>query len=99
MTSRDFCYWLQGYFEIEKTRTSTLGALGEDQVKCIADHLALVYVHEIDPSFGGSLEQAKLDAVHAGVSKEELAAAIEEAIRKIPKPPQHRDTGSLVMKC
>ncbi len=42
MTSRDFCFWLQGYFELgNKTLTG-------EQVEMIQDHLNLVFVHEID---------------------------------------------------
>jgi hypothetical protein len=64
MTSRDFCYWLQGYIEIEKERAGAIGMLGEGQVQCIAKHLALVFVHEIDPSAGPPEHQAKLNEIH-----------------------------------
>jgi hypothetical protein len=66
MTSRDFCYWLQGYLEIVGARdaTATPNALNENQVRCVHAHLAMVFVHEIDPSMGGPKEQAKLDALH-----------------------------------
>ena len=96
MTSRDFCYWLQGYFEIEKKRAGEIPMLGAEQVQCIAEHLALVFVHEIDPSAGDGVEQAKLNAVHAGVSKEDVQSAIKEAISKLPKP---APPGGLVMRC
>lgn len=46
MTSRDFCYLLQGYFELTGTdRTLPLSA---EQVAIIKAHLAMVFVHEID---------------------------------------------------
>ena len=67
MTSRDFCYWLQGYFEIaEKIPTPADGfdGLNSAQTAAIKRHLAMVFVHEIDPSFGGPEKQAKLDAAH-----------------------------------
>ena len=48
MTSRDFCYWLQGFFEIASVNVENLN---ETQVKQIRAHLALVFRHEIDPSF------------------------------------------------
>lgn len=69
MTSRDFVYWLHGYFEIaEKVpmppEPHGIGYLSVDQVRCIRAHLAMVFVHEIDPSFGGPEKQAKLDEVH-----------------------------------
>lgn len=67
MTSRDFCYWLQGYFEISK-QISLDGQpiLTDAQVVNIEKHLALVFIHEIDPSAGGPAEQAKLNAAHSG---------------------------------
>ena len=70
MTSRDFCYWLQGYFEIgdkvpQPPEPHGGYGLNGDQLECIKRHLAMVFVHEIDPSFGGPEKQAKLDAAHA----------------------------------
>lgn len=59
MTSRDFCYWLQGHFEIADTNK-----LSESQVKMIKRHLALVFKHEIDPSYGGN--PSELQAIHDG---------------------------------
>jgi hypothetical protein len=60
MTSRDFCFWLQGHFEMEVNR----GPLTGEQVECIRNHLALVFKHEIDPSMGPPAHQAALNAVH-----------------------------------
>lgn len=60
MTSREFAYWLQGYFEIAKPTTADA-----QQLAMIKAHLNLVFVHEIDPSYGGPTEQAKLNAIHA----------------------------------
>jgi hypothetical protein len=50
MTSRDFVYWLQGYFEIldPKNQGSAL-PIGPLQAQCIREHLALVFQHEINP--------------------------------------------------
>jgi hypothetical protein len=64
MTSRDFCYWLQGYFEINAS-AATYPELSTEQVDCIRKHLALVFVHEIDPSAGPPEHQAVLNAVHS----------------------------------
>ncbi len=62
MTSRDFCFWLQGYFEIkEDTGYHDLSA---DQVEIVKKHLALVFKHEIDPSMGGKDHQKELDDIH-----------------------------------
>jgi hypothetical protein len=60
MTSRDFAYWLQGFFEIAQPETATA-----EQVDMIKQHLAMVFVHEIDPSHGGPAHQSKLNAIHS----------------------------------
>lgn len=59
MKSRDFCYWLQGYFEINGGTK-----LEPHQVDCIKRHLGLVFAHEIDPSMGPQEHQQTLNAVH-----------------------------------
>ena len=64
MTSRDFCYWLQGYLEINAADVNPTKGLGPTQVECVAKHLALVFKHEIDPSAGSAAHQAILDAIH-----------------------------------
>ena len=56
MTSRDFCFWLQGFFEIAKPMQ-----LGPNEIELIEKHLKLVFVHEIDPS----MPNPKLDKIHA----------------------------------
>jgi hypothetical protein len=60
MTSRDFAYWLQGYFEIHGKADS----LTPEQVEMIKRHLALVFQHEIDPSFGDEQVQQMLNNMH-----------------------------------
>lgn len=49
MTSRDFCFWLQGYLEITGAG-GVGGTMSDQQVACIQRHLGLVFTHEIDPS-------------------------------------------------
>lgn len=67
MTSRDFCYWLQGYFEITAIRAGKFeGNIGEDEIACIRNHLAMVFKHEIDPSMGDAAHQAALSHAHQG---------------------------------
>lgn len=83
MTSRDFCYWLQGFFEL---RPEGDGGVTAGQAKLIQQHLAMVFIHEIDPSAGGSAHQEKLNDAHPGMSKEDVAKSIEEAFSKLPKP-------------
>lgn len=62
MGSRDFCFWLQGYFEIQGDPK----AMSKEQVAVVQNHLALVFKHEIDPSIGPPAHQVELNAVHAG---------------------------------
>lgn len=59
MTSRDFVYWLQGFFEISNTETVT-----PEQTKIIKNHLNMVFKHEIDPSMGDEKHQQELNELH-----------------------------------
>jgi hypothetical protein len=61
MTSRDFAYWLQGFFEIAKPET-----ISAEQLTMIKNHLAMVFKHEIDPSFGDKKHQSILSQLHEG---------------------------------
>jgi hypothetical protein len=62
MTSRDFCYWLQGFFELRDTGSLVMTP---QQVEMVQRHLALVFKHEIDPSQGPPEHQAELNAIHS----------------------------------
>ncbi len=59
MTSRDFCFWPQGYFEV--SGAETLDAKATEAVK---RHLGLVFKHEIDPSAGDAAHQQGLNEAH-----------------------------------
>jgi hypothetical protein len=59
MTSRDFAYWLQGFFEL-----SGVAALTTKQTALVQKHLAMVFKHEIDPTMGSADHQAELDNLH-----------------------------------
>jgi hypothetical protein len=61
VTSRDFCYWLQGLFELGDPK-----ALDEKQTDLVKRHLAMVFLHEIDPSAGGPAQPAALNDAHQG---------------------------------
>jgi hypothetical protein len=63
MTSRDFVYWLQGYFEISNATT-----IGEGETEVIKRHLNLVFKHEIDPQMGDEKHQEELNKIHGGAS-------------------------------
>lgn len=66
MTSRDFCYWLQGFMELRASTPTLEMGLDGNQTHLIRRHLSLVFAHEIDPSMGAADMQAKLDALHQG---------------------------------
>lgn len=66
MKARDFCFWLQGFFELTKPTGTNSQTLDAFQVDLIRRHLALVFQHDIDVQ----IEQEKpglkplLDAIH-----------------------------------
>lgn len=59
MKAVEFCYWLQGMFEL--TEPVTLDA---KQTEMIKRHLEMVFKHEIDPSYGDKPHQASLSHIH-----------------------------------
>ena len=59
MKADQFCYWLQGYFEL----TESDGDLSSEQVEIIQNHLNLVFVHDLDPKQVAE----KLQQIHDGV--------------------------------
>lgn len=70
MTSRDFAYWLQGFFEI-----SNSSELTQEQTKIIKAHLNLVFKHEIDPSNlegKSDIEKQEYREIHKGKKDEDL---------------------------
>jgi hypothetical protein len=92
MTSRDFVYWLQGFFEInragwaERGDSQLLGiSLNNKQVECIQNHLNMVFVHEIDPSHGDAAHQGELSAAHQGKPQSPVT--------------QYRPPGSTLLRC
>jgi hypothetical protein len=70
MTSRDFAYWLQGFFEISRANKEP-GEIELDatQVGMIEQHLAMVFKHEIDPSLGTPEHQTELQKIHDRLSR------------------------------
>ena len=67
MTSREFCYWLQGLFELGDPEM--IDAEGTKQIK---NHLAMVFKHEIDPSYGDKKKQDALSHLHGPSSGDVL---------------------------
>ena len=71
MKSVEFCYWLQGLFEVGEPTT-----LNEKQVTLIKAHLNMVFFHEIDPSYPAQQQQV-LTELHSGVKPEEPMVKLE----------------------
>ena len=60
MKSTEFCYWLQGYFELVTANEGKKVVLSKEQVNVIQNHLNMVFKHEIDPSYPDSKELSNL---------------------------------------
>jgi hypothetical protein len=60
MKATEFCYWLQGYFELSETPQPLTTA----RVEVIKNHLAMVFAHDIDPQAGNEAHQATLNSLH-----------------------------------
>ncbi|AXQ69167.1 hypothetical protein HOU02_gp558 [Caulobacter phage CcrBL9] len=61
MKTHEFCYWLQGLFEIADPKT-----LDENQVRIIRAHLDMVFLHDIDKRYPAEQQKA-LNAIHNGL--------------------------------
>jgi hypothetical protein len=66
MNSIDFCFWLQGYFEI--CHQAKNGNITAEKAAVIRDHLSLVFKHEIDPlrESETTATKAELNKIHNG---------------------------------
>ena len=60
MTSRDFCFFLQGFLEVSGPDV----AIDSTKLQIIRNHLNLVFKHEIDPSMPDPL--GELQSIHDG---------------------------------
>jgi hypothetical protein len=63
MTAREFCYWLQGFFELQEAQ-GVMPPLTAQQTQTLKNHLAMVFKHEIDPSTGSAQHQQELNSLH-----------------------------------
>jgi hypothetical protein len=81
MTSRDFCYWLQGFFELQGGNQ----ALTPEQIQIIKNHLKLVFLHEIDPSYSDNkVVQQIFQNIHDG--KDPLNGVDAELVKQSDRP-------------
>lgn len=62
MKATEFCYWLQGMFELSGNSLQTINA---EQLEIIKKHLNMVFIHDIDPSYPAS-QQQQLNEAHNG---------------------------------
>ena len=83
MKARDFCYWLQGYFELaadgnrnEHGQAVAPGINGL-QAQTIQNHLAMVFKHEIDPSNGTPEHNKELNKLHSKIPGDFLSGGID----------------------
>lgn len=77
MTTRDFCYWLQGALEISDPKN-----MDEREINVIKAHLNMVFIPDIDPSMGDETHQTKLDDAHNAVVEPVKSDPYIEAIKK-----------------
>jgi hypothetical protein len=88
MRSVDFCYFLQGFFELSEPNK----ALTAEQVQTIKNHLKLVFLYEIDPSYtDNKVVQAIFQNIHDG--KEPLEGV------KLNTPLPSRPNNDVIVKC
>ena len=79
MTSRDFCFWLQGFLELSLEGHGERLAISKQQAECIERHLALVFKYEVDPAMGPPEKQRALNEIHD--------AAFDKGGGRIPSSP------------
>ena len=112
MRARDFCYWLQGYLELDGVDSPPTQGMSTAQVKVVAQHLSLVFKHDIDPSAGSAEHQAELNAIHAGeeppvpphiaLKLQELKKEMDDKLEELRRTTGWRPGGGLgggLMRC
>ncbi len=100
MTSRDFCFWLQGALEL-RPEDKRYEPFTPEQMGLLQRHLNLVFIHEIDPSAGDVAHQAKLNEAHKPPAQEDTKPAFDSKVWPFgpvyPNYPNPAD--NLVMRC
>ena len=93
MTPVNFCYFLQGFFEISEAENEEI-SLTPEQVKMIRTHLNLVFFHAIDSETlkdKSELEKLKYQKIHDGaksgdvITKKEFDELIKKSTPAISK--------------
>ena len=89
MRAVDFCYFLQGLFELTDTKT-----LNEKQVQTIKNHLKLVFLYDIDPSYSDDKTvQHIFQNIHDGKKP------LDGVDTHMGKKTKHDNPGSLIVRC
>ncbi len=57
MKATEFCYWLQGMFELARPEE-----LNAETTATIKKHLDMVFIHDIDPSYPAHQQKALSEA-------------------------------------
>jgi hypothetical protein len=102
MTSREFCYWLQGFFELQAAGGATGIVITAAQLQCVQNHLNMVFKHEIDPSQGSPEHQAELSEAHEGkLPPGDRPPVTVEQVKQLIKenPPSHFSSHGTVLRC
>ncbi len=87
MKSVEFCYWLQGLFELQNPKT-----LNAKQTDLIRKHLALVFFHEIDPSYGDDSVQEVMNEMHSGTHLPQPGSSVSV-------PYDNKPTSEILFRC
>jgi hypothetical protein len=91
MKARDFAYWLNGIFEGNDTKE-----LDKEQVQTIKNHLKLVFLYDIDPSYtDNKILSHIMQNVHDG--KEPMDGVV--ARLETPTIKRKPSSGNVRMKC
>jgi hypothetical protein len=87
MTSMEFCYWLQGFFELSDGDARIPDDLTGEQVTAIREHLALVFEKVTG---GEALAPPKTASAEKLYTGDEIMKMVEELMRKgsAPKFPE-----------
>lgn len=101
MKPDQFCYWMQGFFEISEVQNEEI-TLTPEQVKMIRAHLNLVFFHAIDPETlkdKTDIEKLKYQKIHDGAKSGDTISPKEfdELIKSI-QPQDPRDVRSIQAK-
>jgi hypothetical protein len=65
MTTEQFCFWLNGFFELRNADPNHKKGLTAEQEVILLNHLYLCFKHDIDPKMGDAAHQQVLNDIHS----------------------------------